>query len=51
MPTYNASAALPGGEPGPWGDPVVISYERRDVLLYAVGIGIEDFVYIYEGHP
>ena len=51
MPTYNASAALPGGEPGPWGDPVVISYERRDVLLYAVGIGIEDLSYIYEGHP
>ena len=51
MPTYNAAAALPGGEPGPWGDPVAIGYDRRDVLLYAVGIGIEDLSFIYEGHP
>ncbi len=51
MPTYNAQAALPGGEPGPWGDPVSISYEKRDVLLYAVGIGIQDLRFVYEGHP
>ena len=51
MATYNASAALPGGEPGPWGNTVSISYDQRDVLLYAVGIGIEDLRFIYENHP
>ena len=50
MPTYNAKAALPDGAPGPWGPPVPIRYEKRDVLLYAVGIGIEDLRYAYEGH-
>jgi acyl dehydratase len=50
MPTYDAQAALPGGEPGPWGDPVTISYDRRDVLLYAVGIGIRDLRFVFEGH-
>ncbi len=47
MPTYNAQAALPGGEPGPWGDPVTINYEKRDVLLYAVGIGIQDLRFVF----
>ncbi len=51
MPTYNAKAALPGDEPGPWGDAVSISYDRRDVLLYAVGIGTRDLRFVYEGHP
>ena len=51
MPTYNAQAALPGGQPGPWGEPVTITYDRRDVLLYAVGIGTRDLRFIYEGHP
>ena len=51
MATYNAQAALPDGKPGPWGSPVSISYDQRDVLLYAVGIGIRDLRYIYEGHP
>ncbi len=51
MPTYNATAALPNGEPGPWGDPVTIRYDQRDVLLYAVGIGIRDLRYVYEGNP
>lgn len=51
MPTYNAKAALPGNAPGAWGDPVSISYDRRDVLLYAVGIGTRDLRFIYEGHP
>ena len=51
MPTYDALGALPGGEPGPWADPVEISYNQRDVLLYAVGIGVEDLRYVYEGHP
>lgn len=51
MARYNAQAALPGGEPGPWGDPVRISYDQRDVLLYTVGIGIQDLRFAYEGHP
>ena len=51
MAVYNAVAALPNGEPGAWGEPVTISYDRRDVLLYAVGIGITDLRYIYEQHP
>ena len=51
MATYNAHAALPDGNPGPWGDPVSISYDQRDVLLYAVGIGINDLRYIYEANP
>jgi len=50
MPIYDALSALPGGEPGPWGEPIQISYEQRDVLLYAVGIGVEDLRYVYEGH-
>lgn len=51
MATYNAKAALPDGEPGPWGESVAISYDQRDVLLYAVGIGVEDLRFVYEGHP
>jgi len=51
MAIYQASAALPGGRPGAWGRPVSISYDRRDVLLYAVGIGTQDLRFIYEGHP
>jgi acyl dehydratase len=51
MATYNALAALPGGEPGPWGDAVEIRYDRRDVLLYAVGIGTRELRFVYEGHP
>ena len=50
MATYDATGALPGGEPGPWGEPVSISYQQRDVLLYAVGIGIQDLRFVYEGH-
>lgn len=50
MAIYDAKAALPGGEPGRWGDPVTISYDKRDVLLYAVGIGIQDLRFVYEGH-
>lgn len=49
--TYNAKAALPEGQPGPWGESVQIRYDKRDVLLYAVGIGLEDLRYAYEGHP
>ena len=51
MATYNAKSSLPGGEPGPWGDPVAFTYDQRDVLLYAVGIGIADLRYVYERHP
>ena len=51
MAIYQAKAALPNGDPGPWGDPVSISYDRRDVLLYAVGIGTRDLRFIYEGNP
>ena len=50
MAKYDAQGALPGGEPGPWGDPVSISYQQRDVLLYAAGIGIQDLRYVFEGH-
>jgi peroxisomal enoyl-CoA hydratase 2 len=51
MAIYDAQAALPGGDPGPWGEPVAISYDQRDVLLYAVGIGIRDLRYVFEQHP
>lgn len=50
MAVYDALGALPGGEPGPWGEPVTIRYDRRDVLLYAVGIGTRDLRFVYEGH-
>ena len=51
MAIYQALAALPDGDPGPWGEPVKISYDQRDVLLYAVGIGSLDLSFIYEKHP
>ena len=51
MATYNALAALPDGEPGPWGEAVKIAYDQRDVLLYAVGIGSRDLRFVYERHP
>ncbi|MGE4606891.1 MAG: hypothetical protein AAEJ52_09135, partial [Myxococcota bacterium] len=51
MARYDALTALPNGEPGPWGDPVAIKYNKRDVLLYAVGIGIRELGFVYEGHP
>lgn len=50
MAKYDAIRALPDGKPGPWGNPVSISYNVRDVLLYAVGIGITDLRFIYENH-
>ncbi len=50
MAIYRATEALPGGHPGPWGDPVTIRYDQRDVLLYAVGIGIRDLRFVYEGN-
>ncbi len=51
MATYDAKASLPGGSPGPWGAPVAFTYDQRDVLLYAVGIGITDLRFVYERHP
>lgn len=51
MAIYNATAALPNNEPAAWGEPVTIRYDQRDVLLYAVGIGIDDLRYVYERHP
>ncbi len=51
MATYDAKAALPNDEAGPWGDPVKIAYDQRDVLLYATGIGTRDLRFVYEQHP
>ena len=51
MTKYDALKALPDGQPGPWGEPVTIDYDKRDVLLYSVGIGIRDLRYVYEGNP
>lgn len=51
MARYDAKTALPGGEPGPWGESVEIRYDVRDVLLYAVGIGARDLRFVFEGHP
>jgi len=51
MARYNTLEALPHGEPGAWGNPVTIKYDKRDVLLYAVGIGIRDLSFIFEQHP
>ncbi|HIM05817.1 MAG TPA: MaoC family dehydratase [Gammaproteobacteria bacterium] len=51
MAKYDALTALPDGQPGPWGEPVTIDYDKRDVLLYSVGIGIRDLRYVYEGNP
>ncbi len=51
MATYDAKASLPAGTPGPWGAPVAFTYDQRDVLLYAVGIGITDLRFVYERHP
>jgi acyl dehydratase len=50
MAIFNAKAVLSGGDPGPWGSAVSMSYERRDVLLYAVGIGSDDLRFVHEQH-
>ncbi|MDX2202171.1 MAG: MaoC/PaaZ C-terminal domain-containing protein [Hyphomicrobiaceae bacterium] len=51
MVVYNPRAVLDGNAPGPWGPSVAITYTKRDVLLYAVGIGARDLRFVYEGHP
>jgi acyl dehydratase len=51
MPTFDARAVLPDDQPGPWGEPVPIRYDRRDVLLYAVGIGTQHLGFVFEGDP
>lgn len=51
MALYQPQMLLPGGQPGPWSEPVAISYAERDVLLYAVGIGCADLRFAYEHHP
>ncbi len=51
MVVFDALGALPDDQPGPWGDSVAIRYDRRDVLLYAVGIGIRDLRFVFEDHP
>lgn len=51
MATYDARAALPNDRAGPWGEPVKITYDQRDVLLYATGIGTRDLRFVYERHP
>lgn len=51
MATYSPQSLLNGDDPGPWGDPVAITYHERDVLLYAVGIGCSDLRFVFEKHP
>lgn len=50
MATFDALAALPDGSPGPWGTRAEIRFERRDVLLYAAGIALDDLRFAFEGH-
>lgn len=52
MPVYKPALALGAdGAPGEWGPPVPIAWQKRDVLLYAVGVGITDLRFAWEGHP
>ena len=51
MATFNPGALLVNHQPGPWGEAVPITYDQRDVLLYAVGVGASDLRFVYEQHP
>ncbi len=51
MAIFNPAAVLVDHEPGAWGEPLSISYDQRDVLLYAVGIGCTELRFTYEQHP
>ena len=50
MARFDPSSLLDGDQPGAWSAPVEIPYDRRDVLLYAVGIGCTDLRFVFEGH-
>jgi hypothetical protein len=51
MAVDDAKAALPRGLPGPWGGPVAITDDQRDVMLNAVGIGATDLRFVDERDP
>ena len=51
MAIFNPRALLTGDAPGAWSAPVPVTYDRRDVLLYAVGVGCHDLRFTFEGHP
>ena len=51
MAIFNPAAVLVDGQPGPWGELTPIHYNQRDVLLYAVGIGLTGLRFTFEGHP
>jgi hypothetical protein len=51
MAVDDAKAALPRGLPGPWGGPVAITDDQRDVMLYAVGVGPTDLRFVDERDP
>lgn len=51
MAIYQPQALLADHGPGAWSAPVPITYDQRDVLLYAVGVGCSDLRFVYEGHP
>ena len=40
MAIFNPRALLTGDAPGDWSAPVPITYNQRDVLLYAVGAAV-----------
>lgn len=50
MILFHPERLLEGDAPGPWSAPLALAYDRRDLLLYAVGIGCEDLRHLYEGH-
>ncbi len=50
MAQYQPDKILVNGEPSDWGEAATFDYTQRDVLLYAVGIGIRDLRYVYEQH-
>lgn len=50
MAIYQPQALLAEQGPGAWSAPVPITYDQRDVLLYAVGVGCSDLRFVYEGH-
>lgn len=51
MAIFNPAAVLIDQQPSPWGELMPIVYDQRDVLLYAVGIGLHSLRFTYEGHP